>query len=57
MIDGKKINSFYQVEGIEGLKKRIENLTGLNIKRYVIVDYEIFKFLGDELGPIDVLCR
>ena len=54
MIDGKKINSFYQVEGIEGLKKRIENLTGLNIKRYVIVDYEIFKFLGDELGPIDV---
>lgn len=54
MIDGKKVNSFYQVEGIEGLKKRIENLTGLNIKRYVIVDYEIFKFLGDELGPIDV---
>jgi len=54
MIDNKKINSFYQVEGIEGLKKRIENLTGLNIKRYVIVDYEIFKFLGDELGPIDV---
>ncbi len=54
MIDGKKINSFYQVEGIEGLKKRIENLTGLNIKRYVIVDYDIFKFLGDELGPIDI---
>ena len=54
MIDGKKVNSFYQVEGIEGLKKRIENLTGLNIKRYVIVDYEVFKFLGDELGPIDV---
>lgn len=54
MIDGKKINSFYQTEGIEEFKKRIEKLAGLDIKRYVIVDYDIFKFLGDELGPIDV---
>ncbi|HCI29480.1 MAG TPA: LCP family protein [Fervidobacterium sp.] len=54
IVDGKKINAFYQTEGIEEFKKRIENLTGLDIKRYVIVDYDIFKFLGDELGPIEV---
>jgi len=54
MIDGKKINSYYQSEGLEKFKKRIEQLTGITIKRYFIVDYDIFKFLGDELGPIEV---
>jgi len=54
MIDGKKINSYFQKEGIEGFKKRIEDLTGITIKRYFIVDYDIFKFLGDELGPIEI---
>ncbi|NPU89628.1 MAG: LCP family protein [Fervidobacterium sp.] len=54
MIDGKKINSYYQSEGLEKFKKRIEQLTGITIKRYFIVDYDIFKFLGDELGPIEI---
>uniref|UniRef100_A0A7V4NER9 LytR family transcriptional regulator n=1 Tax=Fervidobacterium pennivorans TaxID=93466 RepID=A0A7V4NER9_FERPE len=54
IVDGKKINSYYQKEGLEKFKKRIEEITGINIKRYFIVDYDIFKFLGDELGPIEV---
>lgn len=54
IIDGKKINAYYQSEGLENFKKRIEDLTGIEIKRYFIVDYDIFKFLGDELGPIEV---
>jgi LCP family protein required for cell wall assembly len=54
IIDGKKINSYYQSEGLEKFKKRIQQLTGITIKRYFIVDYDIFKFLGDELGPIEV---
>lgn len=54
MIDDKKINSYYQKEGIENFKTRIESLTGIKISRYVIVDYDIFQYLGDELGPIDV---
>ncbi|AMW33586.1 transcriptional attenuator, LytR family [Fervidobacterium changbaicum] len=54
MIDGKKINAYYQSEGLEKFKKRIEQLTGMSINRYFIVDYDIFKFLGDELGPIEI---
>lgn len=54
IVDGKKINAYYQSEGIEKFTERIEKLTGLEIKRHFIVDYEIFKFLGDELGPIEV---
>ncbi|MEN3042287.1 MAG: LCP family protein, partial [Fervidobacterium sp.] len=54
IVDGKKINSYYQNEGIENFKRRIELLTGMKINRYVIVDYDIFQYLGDELGPIDV---
>uniref|UniRef100_A0A7C5U414 LytR family transcriptional regulator n=1 Tax=Fervidobacterium nodosum TaxID=2424 RepID=A0A7C5U414_9BACT len=54
MIDGKKINSYYQKEGIENFKTRIESLTGIKISRHVIVDYDIFQYLGDELGPIEV---
>ncbi|ODN29743.1 LCP family protein [Fervidobacterium thailandense] len=54
MIDGRKINGYFQIEGLEAFKKRIENLTGLEIHRHVIVDYDIFKYLGDELGPVEV---
>ncbi|MGB9614294.1 MAG: LCP family protein [Fervidobacterium sp.] len=54
IINGEKINSYYQKEGIDNFKKRIQNLTGIEIKRYLIVDYDIFQFLGDELGPIEV---
>ncbi|WP_448375261.1 LCP family protein [Fervidobacterium sp.] len=54
IIEGQKINSYFQKEGLEKFKSRIEALTGLKIKRYFIVDYDIFKFLGDELGPIEI---
>lgn len=54
IIDGKKINSYFQKEGIDLFKKRIEELTGVKITRHIIVDYDIFEYLGDELGPIDI---
>ncbi len=54
MIEGRKINSYYVKEGLVGIKKRVEELTSVNISKYVIVDYEIFQYLGDELGPIEV---
>lgn len=54
MVDGRKINSYFQKDGIEEFKKRIEFLTGIKITRHIIVDYDIFQYLGDELGPIDI---
>lgn len=54
IIEGGRINALFQREGLERFKKRIEDLVGFEIKRHVVVDYEIFKFLGDELGPVEV---
>lgn len=54
MINGFKINSVYERKGIKELEKVIENLTGLKINRFVLVNYDVFRILGDELGPIEV---
>jgi len=54
MIDGSKINSIYERKGIEALERIVESLTGLKINRFVLVNYDVFKILGDELGPIEI---
>ncbi|MBO8160246.1 MAG: LCP family protein [Thermosipho sp. (in: Bacteria)] len=54
IVNGKKINSYYQTEGFEKLKEIIENFTGKNITKYAVVDYEVIKYIGNELGPIEI---
>ncbi len=49
-----KINAVYGKYGIEGLKKAVMDLTGIEVNGYAVFDYESFKILGDELGPITV---
>ncbi len=49
-----KINSVYGRYGIEGLKKAVKELTGIQVNGYAIFDYESFRILGDELGPITI---
>jgi len=55
-LDGKerKINSVYELYGIESLINEIENLTKISIQDYIIFDYSIFKEIGNLLGPIDI---
>lgn len=55
-LDGKdrKINSVYELYGIEALKAEIEKLTKTSIQDYIIFDYSIFKEIGNLLGPIDI---
>lgn len=55
MVDGSKINSVYERKGIEALENVVEDLTGLKINRFVLVNYDVFKILGDELGPIEIM--
>ncbi|ADA66719.1 cell envelope-related transcriptional attenuator [Thermotoga petrophila RKU-10] len=55
MIEGKKINAIYNTYGMEKLFQIIESLLGLKPDSYVIFNYEAFKILGDELGPIEVI--
>jgi len=49
-----KINSIYKREGLEGLKQKLDELFDITISRYAVVDYQLFKYLGDLVGPIPV---
>lgn len=53
-IENRKINSLYTYYGMNYLVKKIENLTGLKIERYALVDMYAFIDLVDYLGGIDV---
>ncbi len=52
-----KINGIYKKNGVEALQRTIESLFDLSIARYAVVDYEVFEFLGDLLGPVKVNIR
>lgn len=43
-----------QAEGIKLLKKKIEDLTELNLHYYAIIDFSGFKSVVDSLGGIDI---
>ncbi|WP_448535311.1 LCP family protein [Pseudothermotoga sp.] len=49
-----KINAVYARSGISGLKQMLSKLLDINFNGAVIVDYAAFKYLGDELGPVEI---
>jgi LCP family protein required for cell wall assembly len=54
-----KINSIYQYginenQGIGPIKKTIENITGLNIHYFLVVDFEGFEKVIDTIGGINI---
>jgi LCP family protein required for cell wall assembly len=49
-----KINSMYFYQGAEGLKQIVEEIVGVPIDYYVIINIDIFKDIVDELGGVDV---
>jgi LCP family protein required for cell wall assembly len=49
-----KINAMYFYQGAEGLKKTVEDVVGVPIDYYVIINIDIFKDIVDELGGVDV---
>jgi len=53
----EKINAIYKTYGLTDLENIIGELLEIPIHRYVIVDYNAFKTLGDELGPIKILVK
>ena len=48
-----KINAIYQKEGAEGTLKRVNKLTGLDIKYYVVVSNNALVELVDEIGGVE----
>lgn len=53
----EKINAIYKTYGLADLENIIGKLLGIPIHRYVIIDYNAFKILGDELGPVKIFVR
>ncbi|MBP8718280.1 MAG: LCP family protein [Candidatus Atribacteria bacterium] len=49
-----KINHAFAYGGVDLLKKTVEDLIGLPINYYGVVDFEGFKYIIDALGGIDI---
>lgn len=52
--DLKKINSVYAQEGIEALVPAVQDILGIPLDKYVIVDYEAVVSCVDLLGGVEV---
>lgn len=52
--DLKKINSVYAKEGIDSLVSTAQNLLGIPLEKYVIIDYEAVVACVDMLGGVEV---
>lgn len=50
----EKVNAVYAISGSEELKDVIENVLGIPIHYYVVVDFNLFKDVVDTLGGVDV---
>ncbi|MGB8953925.1 MAG: LCP family protein [Tumebacillaceae bacterium] len=48
----EKINAAYAIGGMDRLKRTVTDLTGLNIDRYVMIDFPAFAGLVDALGGV-----
>ncbi len=48
-----KINAKYPVGGIQSLLRAVNGLTGLNLKKYVVVDTKALRDLVDAIGGVD----
>ncbi len=49
-----KINSVYTVKGIEGLEEMIQSITGIEIDKYVTIDYDGVRAAVDAVGGVEV---
>lgn len=54
LVGKNKINSLYERSGMDGLQETLKQLLNLDFDGYAIVNYEVFKYLGDKLGPIEI---
>lgn len=52
--DLKKINAVYGQEGIEGLTSTVQDLLGVPLEKYIIIDYEALVACVDLLGGVEV---
>lgn len=49
-----RVNAMYAYQGAQGLKRAVEEIIGLPIDYYVILNIDIFEQLVDSLGGVDI---
>ena len=49
-----KINSVYTVKGIEGLEEMVLSITGIEIDKYITIDYDGVRAAVDAVGGVEV---
>lgn len=54
LIGKNKINSLYEKSGMNGLQETLKQLLSIEFDGYAIINYSVFKYLGDKLGPIEI---
>lgn len=52
-VNSRKINSYYYFLGINGMVKQLENILGVKIKNYILIDMYAFPEVIDKVGGID----
>ena len=50
----RRINSMYAVQGAEGLRRTVEELLGLPVDYYVVINLDLFENVVDALGGVEV---
>ncbi len=50
---GTKLNSAYSVGGVELLKQTIQANLGINVDKYIIVDFKAFKTVVNKIGKLN----
>jgi|GEM_PF-1849394 len=53
-LGGQRINAVHSSRGISGLKQEMTRITGLNIDRYLLTDFDGVAWAVDLLGGLDV---
>lgn len=54
VVNGRKINEYLSLFSAEKLQEKVEEITGLPLAGYAVIDFRAFETIIDELGGIDV---
>ncbi len=53
-VEGRKINEYYKLYGIDVLKDKIQEITGLKLNKYAVIDFSTFYQIIDLIGGIEI---
>lgn len=53
-IGGARVNALYIQKGWDGIKKAFEEISGMEVSRFILTDFEDFKWIVDAMGGVSV---